>query len=80
MPSPRKPRITQFWMFSAPRLKNRIPLAPAPPPDQGQLRRLTTSLAPTVTVIASVLEVTVTPASPTPSLMMLTNLLIVTAP
>src|SRR5271169_2086614 len=78
-PSLVKPRITQFCMLSVPRLLKTIPLSPTPPPTRVRPRRLTTSLAPVLMLIAFP-AVTVTPASPTPSLMMLIDLVIATAP
>lgn len=74
------PRTTQFWILSSWPLLNSTPSNPTPPPVSVRPTRLTTSLGQALIVTALIPAVTVTPASPTPSLMMLSALVIVTAP
>src|SRR5262249_42009061 len=78
--APVRPRTAQFSTIKVAPLVNTIPLPPPKPiPFTVRPRRLTASLAPALIVMPATPPDTSTPASPTPSLMTLMALLIVTA-
>src|SRR5882757_8162955 len=71
--------MTQFCTVNDAPVLNKIPLVPIPAPSIVSPRRVTLSLAPALIVMAGIAEPLRTPATPTPSLMMLIALVMVTA-